>query len=231
MDVIDLYLIGFIYGYPINGTVINGATITLGQHDGALETNGLNQLVDFGDHSTECFHRPDMCSTGVTYAVWLRRMGVGFEVFLDTGGLYKYSIGYAMFQNTYNYIEMVVTNQMHYYRAVSMIEWRINHWDHFVWTWNTIEGITVYINGCRLSSEMVTYYVTSRSHTIITYETFTVGGGSRRDGYNSRMRIDDLFIWHSVFTEKQVWQLYVNGGRWWLNLWWWQRPRTISAYF
>ena len=42
------------------------------------------------------------------------------------------------------------------------------------------------------------------------YGSFTLGAGSQHTEY-SHMKMDDLTIWHSVLTDNQVWQLYVNG--------------------
>ena len=218
MDMIDANLIGSIHGSTVQGTLINGPTITPGQHGGALETDGLDQRVDFGEYRSECFYRPDMCTEGVTYAVWLRRMRLGFlEVFLCTGGFYSSSIGYALYQSPDGEVRILVFDQTHYYRATSVVDWPINHWEHIVWTWKENEGITFYVNGCRLSGpETVKYTVKDRTDTISRYGSFTLGAGSQGTAY-SHMKMDDLTIWHSVLTDNQVWQLYVNGGRRWMH--------------
>ena len=213
MDVINLYLIGYVNGSSVNGVITNGPVITFGQHDGALETNGVNQSVNFGDHRTQCFHLPDRCNMGVTYAVWLQRMRwASLEVFVDTGGYYLASIGYAMVQNAHGRMVILVHYQTHYYRA-TVLTWPLDRWGYIVWTWDVIEGITVYMNGCRLGPDIVTYSVQRRTHAIAWYVKFVVGS-SALGFYHSRMKMDDFVIWHRVLAENQVWQLYVNGGNW-----------------
>ena len=130
MDEIRPSLKGFLRGMPFNGVVVNGATITQGQHDGALHINGINQRVNFGDHRTECFHQPDVCSMGVTYALWLRRMRTGSrEVFLDTGAFDERAAGYAMFHSRHHDFRIAVFDQHFHYFAV-VPGWPINKWDH-----------------------------------------------------------------------------------------------------
>ena len=213
MDEVPLSLL--MHGANVSGSIMKGGTIILGQRRGALETNGVNETVHFGNHQSECFQSPDMCHTGVTFALWIQRMrNVGFveEVFLDTGGYYLRSIGYVMYQDASGHFYIAVYDQWFYY-GTKVPGWSINQWDYIVWSWDTINGIRIYINGCRLSADSFGSWKGSRPYAVGSYEPFTVGSSSKGE-YNARMKLDDLLIWHRVLDDGQVWQLYVNGGRW-----------------
>ena len=74
----------------ITGTMTFGATLVSAQFSHGLYTDGKTGHVNYGNHYTECYHIPDMCVQGVTFALWIKRGGgTGSGIVLYTGG-YEY---------------------------------------------------------------------------------------------------------------------------------------------
>ena len=59
----------------ITGTIVAGASLVSGKVGNALSTNGVDQEVRFPKNLDKCFHIPDRCTNGSTFAYsrWLNK--------------------------------------------------------------------------------------------------------------------------------------------------------------
>ena len=69
------------------GTMTTGAALVNAQVGKGLYTDGQTGHVNYGNHYTKCCHDPDMCTQGVTFAMWIKRgSGATDGIILDSGG-------------------------------------------------------------------------------------------------------------------------------------------------
>lgn len=89
-----------------------------------------------------------------------------------------------------------------------------NKWNHVAWIWNRIpgsNGLSVYLNGV--------FYGTSSMPvefgTLDVYENLYIGSGSQLSGFLPKNTmsgaLDELRIWHSVRTDKEIYNSYQKG--------------------
>ena len=93
-------VIGNVVQGSITGTMTFGATLVSAQIGHGLYTDGNTGHVNYGNHYTECYHIPDMCVQGVTFALWIKRGGgTGTGIVLYTGGYEYVSKGMKIFHS------------------------------------------------------------------------------------------------------------------------------------
>ena len=103
----------------INGMMQGGVSLVPGKHGSALSLNGIDGRVYYGMHLNECFHLPEMCTTGSTFAYRLRHRTPNNEaVILDTGGMYEYSHGYTVRIDSTSELLVQVTDASNYYDTI-----------------------------------------------------------------------------------------------------------------
>ena len=56
----------------LNGTLANDMALVTGRIGKGLYINNLASHLDLGSHPSQCFHFPDNCTHGVTFALWIR---------------------------------------------------------------------------------------------------------------------------------------------------------------
>ena len=78
----------------MSGVMTTGASLVAAKVGNGLYTDGQTGHINYGNHYTECYHIPDMCVQGVTFAMWIKRGdGAGSGIVLYTGGYEYYSKG------------------------------------------------------------------------------------------------------------------------------------------
>ena len=78
----------------MSGTMTSGAALVAAQVGNGLYTDGQTGHMSYGNHYTECCHIPDVCTQGVTFAMWIKRgIGTGRGIVLHTGGYERNSKG------------------------------------------------------------------------------------------------------------------------------------------
>ena len=86
--------VGDVLQGSIVGTMTSGASLVAAQFNNGLYTDGVTGHVNYGNHYTECYHNPDMCPRGVTFAAWIKRGdGADYGVVFETGGEHYVSTG------------------------------------------------------------------------------------------------------------------------------------------
>ena len=203
--------------------VINGNQLE-GTYRGTIEGSGVgllpgkinqaiairsNSYIQYGQRQHECYHNPDMCDTGLTYAMWLRlapSQPATDTIVLNTGAAkagpngicVRYKVGVSLLIIKINSGLTVNFN-------VPIVESGV--WFHLVFTWREQGQIHAYVNGCPADYDV---FVTPRTASIGNPHDFTIGRHPDLAGNlkSTVMRIDELRIWYQRFESDQVWALY-----------------------
>ena len=73
----------------LNGNMTGGVSLVPGWAGNAVYMNDNTGLVDLGFHQSQCFHNPDVCTDGVTFAMWIKRdHGADTGYVVNTGAWY-----------------------------------------------------------------------------------------------------------------------------------------------
>ena len=209
MDDLD----GIILHGSINGTLRGGATLIQGKINKALSTNGVDQAVRFGRHLEQCFHLPTKCTSGSSFAYWLKwEPTTNFALIFDTGGWYTSSHGYTHQLNNDGVIVIFVKDEFHYHLLIAFIG-NQSKWSYIVQTWSANRGIKLYLNGCPLDNDSVKIWKTPRTHNIVIDAEFSLGEPSLGVKYRANMTLDHLMAWDDELTATEVWKLYVQSGQ------------------
>ena len=134
----------------INGTVLGGAFLTTGKLNNALHLDGVNQEVRFGRYTARCFHIPDRCATGSTFAYWLKWRLTPIGPIFDSGGYFRDSRGYTHVTKQNGQMMVFVKDATHYYNLQTPAGYlRQDKWVYVVQTWSPLSSGKLYINGCQ----------------------------------------------------------------------------------
>ena len=79
----------------ILGRIVGGGSLEAGRVGQALSLDGTGQHVDFGSHSDQCFHNPDVCGEGITFAMSVKIRATTSVIF-DTGARLDASNGFLL---------------------------------------------------------------------------------------------------------------------------------------
>ena len=195
----------------IDGTTKGGASLVPGKHGSALSLNGNDGRVHYGVNVGECFHFPGMCSTGSTYAYWLRYRAPRKEaVILDTGGLYVDTQGYAVIVMKKGALELEASDSTGHYFLSAHIG-NPDHWLFIVHTWSPSSGFNLYLNGCILGDAYADKI--RRVRGITASLRFTIGEDADIGADRANMDLDNLLAWDEELAAAEVWQLYVQAGQ------------------
>ena len=209
MDITDN---GVLLG-DIPGTLHGGASTIPGKVGWALHTNGNNQYVDYGVHLDRCFHNPDKCNGGITFALWLNVHAYD-SVILDTGAISSESFGYYIAITPRHSIKISVKDASTYHQYEAP-QFPLNEWVYLVFTWPSNGGlIHLYINGCDADATNGKGYAynLARFQDINKQIRFRVGAGGIAAVSSANADIDELLFWDKVLQPLEVWQLFIDGG-------------------
>ena len=215
----------------ISGDVSGEITIVPRGAGSGLEFDGVSGYVDFGMHHDECFQSPDACKDGVTFCMWLW-MGNSDSpkvLILDSGGYLHARAGYNMrLGNGVLYVTVKFGDKNKHQYKVN--DWNQDHWEHVAWTWHPAKGIRFFLNGCDTdpgATKGMSSHKKLNDLQPSNDASFVLGATSRTHVKMAKMKLDDLYIWYQVFTEHEIWMVYVNGETNFLA-WWW---RAIFYFF
>ena len=200
----------------VSGTVVGTVTITSRNMDSGIEFDGVSGYVDFGMHDGKCFHSPNACNAGVTFALWLWAGDNPRSVIvLDSGGFTAGKAGYCLKLSRsvlHVVVKLVSNNGKHHYKLDG---WNQDRWEHIVWMWHPAQGIRFFLNGCDTdpgATKGRSSYTVLNKVELSNQVSFVLGARARGFRMKANMKIDDLYIWNQVLTENEVWRAYVNGG-------------------
>ncbi len=91
--IIDGKLLG-----SITGDIVGAIKVTEGKIGQALYTDGATQYVSFGNHRDKCVSNLQLCSDGLSIALWLKTedMGEYGQYYISNGGKTYQSHGIAL---------------------------------------------------------------------------------------------------------------------------------------
>ena len=184
----------------IDGTVFGDITLVTGKKGLALDTNGVNQYVDFGYQGDTCLGYFMLCTHGWVAAFWVHRNNNTKGSVMDTGAGTNKGV-----KIDWPYSNQVVV----IFRSVNS-KWQLrqetstNHgWIHIVVTWCS-NYAKLYFNGGRVTTK--SSGITDRVPDTRTPH-FVIGADYRhRDGY--RGTLDELRVWDAVMSDEDVLELY-----------------------
>ena len=198
----------------IDGTVKNGASLVAGKIGNAIFTDGISQYIDYGMHLNECFYNQDVCTKGVTFALWFKAHSdvITFTA-IDTGATDRDSRGvYLRYFETRDLKISIKWDQKYdYYRVPSFPPLT---WIHLAFTWDRQSGIHGFINGCDADTTDSKGYASRdlRQQAIHKTYRFTVGTGKNGTVGFGEMSLDELMAWNNVLEPAEIWQLFIQGG-------------------
>ena len=198
------------------GRIVGGGGLEAGRVGKALSLDATGQRVDFGGHRDQCFHNPDVCGEGITFAMWVK-IRAGPSVIFDTGGRLDSSNGFLLMIDAKPTLLVVVkwTRGYEYY-IVPNVASVINRWVHITFAWKKGERISLFINGCGVHPSGTRVYRINRRRGFTGWANFIIGYPV--DGYRSEaadLVLDEFYIWYRKFTALNAWYSFVTGSIIW----------------
>ena len=197
----------------MDGTLLGNARVVPGMYGNALYIDGQSgSRVDYGAPKNGCFFDPDHCTQGITISFWLifHDVQTNYDNIFETGGCRPRAVGYCMALETGTNIRVLILRRAGYlvYRLPST---PVHQWHYWSVTY-TGDDVNVYINGCNTAPFSIKKYEAPRNaaHTENANVHFGDWSGG---GLAPHMTIDEMMVWYRVLTVDQIWQLYVQGGR------------------
>ena len=216
----------------IEGTVGGGAKLVAGRHGNAIQMDGSVGYVEIAlDSENKCLQNPDMCSSGVTFSMWLMTLSGNspdsvFRIVRSKACIIDLGFCVTLYRGTFGI--MVLGSSLAYrYRIPSL---PINKWQYVTLSFMPGDGIQLYINGC----DAVTYRM--EGYPLITTFTPVSGnvsthlrlGGKSSNEYAAHMKVDHVLIWYDTLNADEIWHLYLQGGIIWYHYFGLRKSISIS---
>ena len=200
------------------GRIVGGGGLEAGRVGQALWLDGTGQRVDFGSHSDQCFHNPDVCGEGVTFAMSVK-IRAGPSVIFGSGGRLDSSNGYLlMIEAKPTLLAVVKWSGGYEYHKVPNVADMINRWVHITFAWKKEERISLFINGCDVLPSGNQVYRINRRRGFMRWTKFFIGypvDGVRGDAAD--MALDEFYVWYRKISALNAWYIFAAGSR----IWYW----------
>ena len=196
----------------ITGTVYGAPSLLSGKMNSALRLNGNNGKVVFNKHLGKCFHLPDICTIGSTFAYWLKWKPTNMGVIFDSGGLYLSSRGYFHGIQQNGRLVVFIKDATHYYDLNTPVGYiPQDQWVYVVQTWSPASPVKIYINGCLF----LNVGTKATRYTALTRDVnFVIGATSQSvHPWWANITLDNFLSWDAELSKVEVWRLYIQGGR------------------
>ena len=187
---------------PLNGTLMNGATLISGMVGNAIYIDGNMAYVDFGIRTSGCFFDPSDCDSGMTVSFWLRIHSIrsSFDTFVDNGGCLFEAIGFCVWTER-GRLGITSRNVLSWFYAgiplPSLMKW------NFITVSINNGAAKFFVNGCHTS---INYGNGGDRYFPFTMQLpLTIG---KRNVAVPEFAIDSIRIWYTELTPKEVWDLY-----------------------
>ena len=195
----------------ITGTVYGAPSLVSGKMNSALVLNGINQKVAFGKYLVRCFHLPDVCNNGSTFAYWLKWKPTKMGVIFVSGGFYFSSRGYFHgIQQNGNKV-VYIKDATHYYHFNTPVGYiPQDQWVYVVQTWSIVSSVKSYLDGC-----MFPNVGTKATRTTALTRDVNIVIGAISAGANhgwANIKLDNFLSWDEELSNDEVWRLYIQGG-------------------
>lgn len=188
----------------INGSVVGNPSLVGGLHGQALQLNNINDFINYGNRSSECYANPAACTDGVTFSFWIQQKEhqSGFILASTRYGYDSYGY-YIRVRDSDRAIKFSV-KEVDLFQYISVKVPDINVWYHVAFTWRKDENVTGYINGCDAGVDEETR---PRSEPFRTYHSLYIG-----DVTGTPIILDEMLAWNDKLTDAEIQALYANGG-------------------
>ena len=193
--------------------VVNGSPapcLVPGKVGSALRLNGAE--LNYGNPTTECFYDISLCTNGLSVSLWVKFYAISAtapRIILDGGGFYGATRGMTVFRAGAGVIAVnIYTDNNKYNSRTPYDDWFA--WQHIVFTWKVSTDIVLFLNGCSagIPRDLETH------GPIIAPPTFIIGGNIwGPDEGRGNIALDHVFMWYSVLTPDEIWQLYTQGDQ------------------
>ena len=196
----------------INGTVVGGATLVAGKKGFALNTNGVDQYVDFGCQGDTCLGSISLCTHGWVTTFWVQ--GIDRHCAIVDAGMYGKE---RVLIHVYDFNLLA-----RFWAPNNMWEASIQlpskqDWIHIVVAWQPCCGVKLYIDG-----ELVAIDNLPSNPNIPPYDKPRfVLGALNTYAYIHKMALDELRVWDTVMSDEEVLALYMvdAGLKWDISYW------------
>ena len=195
----------------ITGTVYGGAILASGKINSAIHLNGMNQEVRFGRYLDKCYHLPEMCETGSTFAYWLKWKPTVVGVIFDSGGFYSASRGYAHWLLRNGKMLISVKDATHYHTLVTPAGYMPqDQWVYVVQTWSPLSSVKLYIDGCLFAESGKRI---SRKYDVSWDVNLVIGSHSLGSNKRANISLDNMLAWDEELSHEEVWRLFIQKGQ------------------
>ena len=151
-----------------------------------------------------------MCTTGSTFAYWLKYKSPFYQAFVfDTGGYWSDSHGYTVMVFYDGSLVVSIADIANYYSTLSY-NYDPDIWLFVVHTWSPSSGVIIYLNGCIMNDQDLD--ISRRTSSLTVSHPFTIGEAVTGNPQRADMDLDNFMAWDDQLTADEVWQLYVQAG-------------------
>ena len=189
-------------------------------------TNGQDAWLNLGHFMNTCLGEPSICDKGMTVSFWIKYHVIHqpIQYFMGTSGTQAGYRGFLVYQDyrrdTEDHLTIKVENStLLWERSFSAPR---DTWVHVMFTWNSIDGLSVYRNGSLVGVERqgkMTYPISPY------FTTLTIGRPNNRYVF-CNASFDEVAVWYRTLqaaeiqsihdrlidkTPKDEWKLYKNG--------------------
>ena len=213
----DLHDASFVYG-DLVGSIIGDVRFKFGIKGQALNLWDKASYINYGVHNHECFYNPGKCTSGVTFAMWLKTsttQASTLTTIMDTGGGYPQNLGYVIWlENQMGKIVLEIKDGKTKYITEIMFNQNLGLWSHVIITWYKNFLAFGFINGCYATTKFHSRYPIGLPEPS-TAVPFTLGARGTPHSPTCSMVLDEFHAWHVSFSFGQITQLFQQGGLVW----------------
>ena len=173
-----------LYGNPIlvQGRIGNG-----------LSLNGLDQYLDFGEHTVECLGNLALCQNGITVSAWMNFQDLKDNTYVFSTG----SNGIRMYIKDYYFNVKVKQNNKEWVVSIPQVD--EGTWNYVELSWHPDFGLSMYLNNSLVAYSKDTNTTfsplvePSRPRVLLGKAN---SGDSTEPTQNAHMVVDEMEIWY-----------------------------------
>ena len=159
-------------------------------------TNGQDAWLKLGHFTNECLGEPALCEDGLTVSFWIKynKSESPLQYFMGTSGTEEGYRGFLVYQDFTRDVEDHLTIKV----ENSTLLWERSFyaprdtWVHVMFTWDPIEGLSIYTNGILSGKDEVGKTTSPLSPY---YTTLTVGRPNDKMVF-SNASFDEVAVWY-----------------------------------
>ena len=192
----------------ISGVIFSGVALVTGKMGFALQTNGVDQYVDFGYQGDTCLGYFIRCTHGWVTAFWVRLgYNIGPVFIMDTGMNLRKGQGVVWNPNAQRLTAYLVTESM--FLVVSGEATPDQGWIHVVVTWRQCYDAKLYTDGELVATHTGSVLNLPAGPLVPSF----VLGASYDNQAKFNGTLDELRVWDTIMSDDEVQAMYtVDAG-------------------